>query len=819
MLFINLATFFILVCHQVYPSTSFLSILFCLVIHEPRHILHTTPATRYTPTHLFYLFYFVLFFHHLLHILHTTPATRYIPTQLFYLFYFILLFINLAIFFILLLPLGIPQRICSIYFNLSCFSSSSPHASYQSCHQVYPNTSFLSILFCLVIHQPRHILQNTPATRYIPTHLFYQFYFVLLFINLATFFILVCHQVYPSTSFLSILFCLVFSSSSPHYSNYSCHQIYPNTSFLSILFCLVIHQPRHILHTSLPLGISQHIFSINFILSCYSSTSPHSSNYSCHQIYPNTSFLSILFCLVIHEPRHILHTTPATRYTPTHLFYLFYFVLFFHHPLHILHTTPATRYIPTQLFYLFYFILLFINLAIYFILLLPLGIPQRICSIYFNLSCFSSSSPHSSNYSCHQIYPNTSFLSILFCLVIHEPRHILHTTPATRYTPTHLFYLFYFVLFFHHPLHILQTTPATRYIPTHLFYQFYFVLLFINLATFFILVCHQVYPSTSFLSILFCLVILQPRHILQTTPATRYIPTHIFYQFYFVLLFMNLATFFILLLPLGIPQHIFSIYFILSCFFIILSTFFILLLPLGISQHNFSICFILSCYSSTSLYSSYQSCHQVYPNTSFLSIFFVLLFIKLATFCIILLPLGISQHIFSINFILSCYSSTSPHSSYQSCHQVYPITSFLPILFCLVIHQPRHILHTTPATRFIPSHLFYQFYFVLLFINLATFCILLLPLGLSHHIFSINFILSCYSPFSPRSSYYSCHQIYPNTSFLSILFCLVIHHPLHILHTTPATRYIPTQLFFLFFFLSCYSSTSPHSSYYSCHQV
>ena len=315
--------------------------------------------------------------------LHTSPATRYIPTQLFYQFYFVLLFINLATFCILLLPLGISQHIFSINFILSCYSSTSPHSSYQSCHQVYPNTSFLSILFCLVIHHLLHILQTTPATRYIPTQLFYQFYFVLLFIIFSIFFILL-----------------------------------------------------------LPLGIPQHIFSIYFILSCYSSTSPYSSYYSCHQVYPNKSVPSILICHTFHHPRHMLHTSPATRYIPTHLFYQFYFVL------------------------------LFINLATFCILLLPLGISQHIFSINFILSCysstsphssyqsyhqvypntsflsilfclvFSSSSPHSSYYSCHQVYPNTTFLSVLFYLVIHQPRYILHTTPATRYTPTNLFHLF-----------------------------------------------------------------------------------------------------------------------------------------------------------------------------------------------------------------------------------------------------------------------------------------------------------------------------------------------------------------------------------------
>ena len=636
------------------------------------------------------------------------------PNTSFLSIFFVLLFIKLATFCIILLPLGISQHIFSINFILSCYSSTSPHSSYQSCHQVYPITSFLPILFCLVIHQPRHILHTTPATRFIPSHLFYQFYFVLLFINLAT-------------------------------------------------FCILL----------LPLGLSHHIFSINFIV--------------------------IHHCLVIHHSPHVLHTTPATRYIPTHLFYQFYFVLLFiilstffilllplgisqhnfsfcffclviHQPRHILHTTPATRFNPSHLFYQFYFFLLFTILPTFFILLLPLDIFQHIFSINFILSCYSSSSPHSSNYSCHQVYPNTTFLSILFCLVIHHLLHILHTTPATRYTSPH-------------------SSNYTRYI-----FSIYFILSCYSSTSPYssYYSCHQLYPNKSVPSILICHTFHHPRHMLHTSPATRYIPTHLFYQFYFVLLFINLAT-----------------------------------------------------------------------------------------FCILLLPLGISQHIFSINFILSCYSSTSPHSSYYSCHQVYPITSFLSILFCLVIHQPRHILHTTPATRFIPSHLFYQFYFVLLFINLSTplhilhttpatrfipshffyqfyfvllftilptFFILLLPLGLSHHNFSINFILSCYSPSSPHSSYYSCHQDYSITSFLSILFCLVIYHPPHILHTTPATRFIPSHLFYQFFFvllftilptflklllrldisqhifsinfiLSCYSSTSPHSSYQSCHQV
>ena len=695
-------------CHQVYPNTNIPSTLICHSIQNPRHILHTTPATWYTPTYLFYQFYFVL------------------------------LFIILSTFFILLLPLGISQHNFSICFILSCYSSTSLYSSYQSCHQVYPNESVPSILICHAFHHPRHMLHNSPATRYIPTHLFYQFYFVLLFINLATFF--------------KLLLPLDISQ----------HIFSINFIFL------VIHQPRHIIHTSpatrfipshlfyqfyfvllfinlatfcillLPLDISQHIFSVNFILSCFSPSSPHSSYLSCHQVYPSTSFLSILFCLVIHEPRHILHTTPATRYTPTHLFNLFYYVWFFHHPLRILHTTTATRYIPTQLFYLFYFILLFINLAIFFILLLPLGIPQRICSIYFNLSCFSSSSPHASYQSCHQVYPNTSFLSI------------------------------------------------------------FFVLLFIKLATFCIILLalgiSQHIFSINF--ILSCYSSTSPHSSYQS--ATRFIPSHLFYQFYFVLLFINLATFCILLLPLGLSHHIFSIN------------------------------FILSCYSPFSPHSSYYSCHQIYPNTSFLSIlfclvihhplhilhttpatryiptqlfflfYFVLLFINLATFFILLLPLGLSHHIFSINFILSCYSPSSPHSSYYSCHQIYPNTSFLSILFCLVIHHLLHILHTTPATRYTPTHLFYLFYFVLFFINLSTFFKLLLPLGISQHNFSINFILSCYSSSSPYSSYYSCHQVYPNKSFLSILFYLVIHQPRHILQTTPATRYTPTNLFHLF---------------------
>ena len=795
-----------------------------------------------------------------------------------------MLFIILATCFILLLPLGLSHQIFSINFILSCFSPSSPHSSYYSCHTVYPNKFVPSILICHAFHHPRHMLHTTPATRFIPSHLFYQFYFVLFFTILPTFFILLL-PLDISQHIFSVNFILsCFSPSSPHSSYYSCHTVYPNKFVPSILICHAFHHPRHMLHTTpatrfipshlfyqfyfvlfftilptffillLPLGISQHIFSIIFILSCYSSTSPHSSYYSCHQVYPIKFFLSILFCLVIRHPPHILQTTSATRYIPTHLFYQFYFVLLFtilptffklllpldisqhifsinfiflviHQPRHIIHTSPATRFIPSHLFYQFYFVLLFINLATFCILLLPLDISQHIFSVNFILSCFSPSSPHSSYLSCHQVYPITSFLSILFCLVIHHPPHILHTTPATRFIPSHLFYQFFlscyspssphssnyschqiypntsflsilFCLVIHQPRHILHTSPATRFIPSHLFYQFNFVLLFINLATFCILLlplgisqhifsiifilscysstsphssyysCHQVYPIKFFLSILFCLVFHHPPHILHTTPATRFIPSHLFYQFYFVL------------------------------FFTILPTFFILLLPLGISQHIFSIIFILSCYSSTSPHSSYYSCHQVYPIKFFLSILFCLVIrhpphILQTTSATRYIP-----HIFSINFILSCYSPSSPHSSNYSCHQIYPNTSFLSILFCLVIHQPRHIIHTSPATRFIPSHLFYQFYFVLLFINLATFCILLLPLDISQHIFSVNFILSCFSPSSPHSSYYSCHTVYPNKFVPSILICHAFHHPRHMLHTIPATT--PTNLFHLF---------------------